>query len=258
MKSQIFPPSEKISLFVKNIFVFENTDSNAHTLLPFFADGYPGLLFHQTNHGLTVQPYKKEMPSLFLYGQTLKPIELEIKGNYQLIIFQLYPFVLKSFFHIQPHTLNDLCYDLLQLKDPDLSGLPEVLLSHEDFLPKINLMEALLYQLFLNKKQHLDFKIRQIIEQILVSKGQETILQIAEKLSLNIRTLERRFLNETGLTPKQFAKIIQFQHSLQQLTAKESKTLTDVVYDCGFADQSHFIKVFKAFTGKTPKAFIQK
>ena len=75
------------------------------------------------------------------------------------------------------------------------------------------------------------------------------------ELKLNERTLERRFLNEVGLSPKQFSKIIQFQLSLEQLTLKDFTKLTDIVYENGFADQSHFIKVFKAFTGKTPKTF---
>ena len=32
-------------------------------------------------------------------------------------------------------------------------------------------------------------------------------------------------------------------------------SLSEIAYLAGFTDQSHFIKVFKAFTGKTPKAF---
>jgi len=58
-----------------------------------------------------------------------------------------------------------------------------------------------------------------------------------------------------GVTAKQFAKIIQFQQSLEQITVKDYSKLTDIVYANGFADHSHFIKVFKAFTGKTPLAF---
>jgi AraC-like DNA-binding protein len=61
-----------------------------------------------------------------------------------------------------------------------------------------------------------------------------------------------------GVTAKQFAKIIQFQQSLEQITVKDYSKLTDIVYANGFADQSHFIKVFKAFTGKTPLAFTSK
>jgi hypothetical protein len=55
------------------------------------------------------------MPVLFLYGQTIQPIELVMTGAYKIILFQLYPFVLKSFFNVVPKDLNDNCYDLEQL-----------------------------------------------------------------------------------------------------------------------------------------------
>lgn len=195
------------------------------------------------------------MPVLFLYGQTISPIELEMKGAYELIVFQLYPFVLKSFFNLAPRSLNDDCYDLQQSKTLDIPAFTQQLIAQKTVSQKIAHMADLLYQLFQNKKQNLDLKIKQAIESILLSKGQENIEKLAETLRINLRTLERRFLNETGLSPKQFAKIIQFQSSLQQLTLKNYTKLTDIVYENGYADQSHFIKVFKAFTGKTPKTF---
>lgn len=251
-------PHKNISLFVKNIWVFEGGGKDLKTNLPFFADGYPGLMFQQTDKGLTVNPHKKKMPVLFLYGQTIQPIELEIIGYYQLIVFQLYPFVLKNIFNITPQSINDDCYDLLQLRTFDVAGLNQELLLEPDINQRIENISALLYQLFLSKKQKLDFKIKQIIEIIIATKGTVNIRNIAKKTNLNIRTLERRFLTETGLSPKQFAKIIQFQSSLEQVMAKDFIKLTDIVYENGFADQSHFIKIFKAFTGKTPKAFAKK
>lgn len=258
MNFQNISPDKRISLFVKNIWVFESVDRNLKTNLPFFADGYPGLMFQQTDNGLKVNPHKKRMPVLFLYGQTIRPIELEINGPYQLITFQLYPFVLKSFFNITPHTINDDCYDLQQLQEMNIPGLIQQLLSEKGIEKKVESISFLLFQLFQSKRQTLDLKIRQVIESIITTKGRENISTIARQVKINARTLERRFSNETGLSPKQFSKIIQFQSSLDQITVKDFTKLTDVVYENGFADQSHFIKVFKGFTGKTPKTFSKK
>ena len=139
--------------------------------------------------------------------------------------------------------------------DTDINAFTNQLLTYKNVQQKINAITELLLSFFEKKKQNLDYKIKQAIESIIQTKGQENISLIAEKLKLNIRTFERRFLNETGLKPKQFAKIIQFQASLEQLTVEDFTKLTDIVYQNGFSDQSHFIRVFKAFTGKTPKAF---
>jgi AraC-like DNA-binding protein len=62
------------------------------------------------------------------------------------------------------------------------------------------------------------------------------------------------FLRYTGLTPKLYTKINRFQNSLQ-LVGRKDATLTSIAYDCGYFDQSHFIREFKSFTGITPSVY---
>jgi AraC-like DNA-binding protein len=251
-------PDKSISLFVKSILIFEETESDIETILPFFADGYPGLMFQETTNGLLVNPHNKVMPEMFLYGQTLKPIELVMKGSYKLIIFQLYPFVLKSFFDLSHKDLNDTCYDLDQLNNGKGIDALKKLKQTPNLEKRIQIISLLLHTLFKHKKQELDLTVALGIQKIIHHKGLLAISDLHNELHLTERTFERRFFNEVGITAKQFSKIIQFQRSLEQLQVKDYTRLTDIVYANGFADQSHFIKVFKAFTGKTPLAFTSK
>lgn len=253
MDFKTLDPDPAISLFVKNILVFEQPEKVEKTILPFFADGYPGIMFHETENGLLVNPHDKEMPLLFLYGQTIHPIELVMEGSYKLIIFQLYPFVLQSFFGITAKDINDNCYDLQQVENG--IDIVKKLQEYSNTETRIEIITTFLIALFQSKKETLDFQIRQAIQLIIDKKGQIAIGDLCDKISLTERTLERRFRKEVGILPKQFSQIIQFQESLQQLTLQEHSKLTDLVYGNGFADQSHFIRVFKAFTGKTPKKF---
>ncbi len=246
-------PDKSIALFVKSVLVFEESVIDRKTVLPFFADGYPGLMFQDTENGLLVSPHDKQMPLLFLYGQTIKPIELVIEGAYKLIVFQLYPFVLKSFFNVTARDINDGCYDLQQLDNCDI--IIQNLLSSSQIEKRIQILTKVLFDIFQSKKEQLDFQIRQAIQIIIDNNGQETIGQICKQLYITERTFERRFIKEVGLSAKQFSNIIQFQLSMEQLTQKNYTKLTDIVYKNGYVDQPHFIKVFKAFTGKTPKTF---
>jgi AraC-like DNA-binding protein len=251
---QTIIPDKSIALFVKNIWVFENETNGIQTSLPFFADGFPGLMLQQSESGLVVNPHSKTMPQIFLYGQTIRPIELEVSGKYLIIIFQLYPFVLRSFFNVNPESINDNCF-YFEDSDENIGRLKHQLSLCKTIDEKIGSISELLLTYFEWKKQQLDFEIRRAIECMIATKGQQSIRSIVEDINLNIRTFERRFKIETGLSPKQFAQIIQFQASLMQLTIRDYTKLTDIVYQNGFSDQSHFIKVFKAFTGKTPKTF---
>jgi AraC-like DNA-binding protein len=249
-------PDKSIALFVKSILVFEENETDLKTALPFFADGYPGIVFHETENGLVIKPYNKQMPLFFLYGQTIQPIELLMQGTYKLIIFQFYPFVLKSFFNITAKDINDDCYDLQQVENG--SNTIEKLQNKSNMDERIKIISQFLMALFKTKTETLDLQIRQAIQVIIDNKGKSVIGEISKKINMNERTFERRFLKEVGILPKQFSQIIQFQESLQQLTLKEYVKLTDLVYENGYADQSHFIRVFKAFTGKTPLAFTSK
>lgn len=255
MNFETINPDESIALFVKNILVFEENEEPVKTILPFFADGYPGLIFQETANGLLVNPHNKIMPPLFLYGQTIKPIELVMSGSYKLIVFQLYPFVLKSLFHVDPQDLNDNCYNLEQLPNNLGTDTLELLNQTPDLEKRTKLISSLLHSLFLHKQEELDLAIGHAIQKIIRKKGQVLISDLYKELHLTERTFERRFSRSVGVTAKQFSRMIQFQKSLEQLTVKDYTKLSDIVYANGFADQSHFIKVFKAFTGKTPLAF---
>jgi AraC-like DNA-binding protein len=249
------PPANSIALFVKSIMLFEEGKKQQQTVLPFYADGYPGIMFQVTGNGLYVVPQNKKMPNFFLYGQTIHPIQLKIEGAYKLIVFQLYPFVINSFFSVNPKVLNDDCFDLNRLKGFNVEKLINQLSKTNDLKNWNNIITAFLYALFQAKKEQLDFTIQQAIQLIVQHSGQQTIKQLRKNLNITERTFERRFSAQVGITPKQFSKIIQFQLSLTAITGKAYAKLTDVVYKNGFADQSHFIRVFKAFTGKTPKKF---
>lgn len=248
-------PNDNVALLVKEIMVFENAVSDSKTILPFYADGLPGLIFHITPNGQWVQPHNKQMPASYLHGLTINPLELHMDGPYKIIAFQLYPFVISGFFNLDPKEINDGCFDLSTLEN--WNKITHKLNESSDADYQINLIQVFLYNEFLIKKDKLDFAVRKAIQFVFQSNARVSVQDIAEKIHLTLRTFQRRFLAEVGVTPKEFIQMIKFQLSLEQLTIKEYNKLTDIVYRNGFADQSHFIRVFKSFTGKTPKHFVK-
>jgi AraC-like DNA-binding protein len=258
IKNEFIQVVESLRPFVKSIMVFECDDPNSKTILPFYADGFPGLIYHETANGLSVQPHKKLMPKLFLYGQTLEPITVEIFGKGQMIVFQLYPFTLKSLFSLDPKSLNDWCHDLdFELHEAQ-NNLFQELTKKSTVEAKIEELSVYIINLIELRRNKFDHSIHSAINKIVAAKGNCSLLQTASEVNLTKRTFERRFFSETGLLPKQFARIIQFQNSLAQLTTHDYSSLSDIVHQNGFSDQSHFIRVFKSFTDQTPKNFIRK
>ncbi len=232
-----------------------NTEIHSHTNIPLYADGYPGIMFQQSEKGFYLLPKRKRLSELFLYGHTIDPISLDVKGPHHYVVVQLYPFASKYLLNIDPKVLNDECYDLLQIKYLNVEGYQENLKSSNRIDEQVEIISSLMRELIRSHNVYENDNIQKAISLILHSNGQIRIKEILEELPLTERTFERSFKSYVGLSPKQFSKIIQFQSSLNQLTEAKFEKLTDVGLDSGFTDQSHFIRTFKSYTGQTPSFY---
>jgi AraC-like DNA-binding protein len=245
----------KLEQFVKDILIFRDEDETKIRRLSFFADGYPGVFFNSSVKEVTLMPKSKKLSELFIYGQTIEPIEISVEGKYLFIVFQLYPFSVKTLFGVSPKDINDDCYDLVNSRDNQGIKLTERLFAQSDLGAQIEIIAKFLLSRVEERINLVDQKIEMAIGLILNSKGKITVKGLTKTLHTTERTLQRQFEEYVGIPPKQFAKIIQFQNSLSQISDDSFSRLTEIVYENGYADQSHFIRSFKKFTGKRPSEF---
>ena len=243
--------------YVKEIWLIENNDGKAENNLPFYADGYPGIIYSESNNTFFLRPRNKKLSDFYLYGQTIEPMSLYVEGSFKLIVLRLYPFAVRMLLGINPKILNDDCFNLLQLPNIDTKSVVERLRKTEDISDKLNGIVTYLNELVKLASVNTDNSIKLALNLIISTKGNTTIREVHEQLYITERTFERRFSKEIGVTPKQFASIIQFSSSIHELTENDFCMLTDIGLDSGYADQSHFIRTFKKYTGKTPSNFLK-
>jgi AraC-like DNA-binding protein len=55
-----------------------------------------------------------------------------------------------------------------------------------------------------------------------------------------------------GFSPKEFARITKFIHSLTHLKKYPAMSLTEIAYESGYYDQAHYIHDCRAYSGYTP------
>ena len=252
------PTPSDLSPFVKEVLVLEEHQSDKTNSFPFYADGFAGIVYSKSKHSFHIFPQDKSLPNFYLYGQTIRPMRLEIKGTFKLYAVRIFPFTLKLLLGVDPKSLNDDCFDLMQLKDFDTTSYIEQLDETSTDTKIIELLQEYFFALLKRAAAIPNHCVKLATNMIIRSSGQQSIQDIRKHLAVSERTLERNFLKETGLRPKQFAKIIQFSTSMKKLTEDDYIKLTDVGFDSGYADQSHFIRNFKQYTGMTPKEYLQK
>ena len=258
MKQAQFTPPEVLRPYVNTIMVMESEEREGKTTIPLYADGYPGIMFQQAKNGFYFLPKGKRLSELFLYGQTVDPAALEVEGPFDYIVFQLYPFASKYLLNVDPRMLNDDCFNLLKLKHVHMESFAEQLRSTKVFEERVDIITKLMLELIEHNLVRPDDRIQKAISIILKNKGQSTVAEVRDQVFVSERTFERQFTAQVGLSPKQFAKIIQFKSSLERLNDENYNQLLDVGFDSGFADQSHFIRSFKKYTGQTPSEFIRQ
>jgi AraC-like DNA-binding protein len=114
-----------------------------------------------------------------------------------------------------------------------------------------------------------------------VSRGRIRIGELAERVFLSRRRLSTLFAAELGITPKEAARTMRFTHAMTRIGEEvrasggprsgggavrgaaahgpgrpASLDLARVAAECGYADQSHLDREFRAFAGTSPSGWI--
>jgi AraC-like DNA-binding protein len=96
--------------------------------------------------------------------------------------------------------------------------------------------------------------------QLLTSGGTIRAAELAEQTGWSGRHLASRFRAEIGLTPKAAARVIRFDRARHLLAAQAAKgggyRLADLAVTCGYFDQAHLAREFRALAGCPPSQWL--
>ncbi|TFV51818.1 AraC family transcriptional regulator [Blastococcus sp. TF02A-35] len=92
------------------------------------------------------------------------------------------------------------------------------------------------------------------------SHGRLRVSDVAARVGWSTRHLEQRFRAETGLGPKEAARVVRFDRARRALagrvTAGLPADLAGLAARCGFSDQAHLTREWRAFSGLPPTRWL--
>ena len=88
--------------------------------------------------------------------------------------------------------------------------------------------------------------------------GLVRIDEVAARLGVSQRQLERTFRSHVGLTPKTLARLARLRRARLALKLTRDRKLVDVALDAGYFDQAHFTRDFRELVGMTPGRYRQR
>ena len=257
MRFQIIKPTGILAQFIKYYWVMEKSpleDDICERVIP---TGNIDLMFHYKNcfevKCSDNNTYKQAYS--FISGISNSYADVTTNGETGLICVTFHPFGACNFFNFPLLEIENQNISLDCIFGSESKEIYEQLCVAQFLNERIAIIENFLLAKLSVPAKRDSLLLKSGIELINQSKGQMSAATLSEKLCITPKTLERKFSAMVGKTPKQFIKIVRFQHILNTFSIANSVILTEIAYLSGYFDQAHFIKDFKSFSGYTPKDF---
>lgn len=169
----------------------------------------------------------------------------------------LYPHVLYEVFGISPFEIKD-----EDLSINDIWGEQEGKLLFEE-LEVMNTAEGMIgvfERYFIQQLSKKHFSFKNISSYLLDGHTYPTLKTLSQECGYSERWIQKQYLEVFGESFKhvqnnaRFIKTLRLMNSAV-LRGESHLKFVSIAYECGYFDQTHFIKEFKKFTGLTPSYY---
>ena len=251
---KFYKPCKELQPYVRYYWVFKSNQP-LNTLT--FPIGCPQIIFHKQTP-LYIPELKTVQSKFTISGQVNYPSHLCTDGNVEMIVVVFQPYVLKAFLNLPISLLYNQEVSGYDLENKCLKQLAAQIFDCEDTNLCINLIEQwlLLQDVLVSKTAYNIQRITAAIKRLFVMPA-ISVTELVSSTCLSKKQFERLFNELVGANPKEYARIVRFQKSLKLLQYySEDTNQAQLAYQCGYADQSHFIREFKQFSGYTPLSLL--
>ncbi|WP_456461390.1 helix-turn-helix domain-containing protein [Reichenbachiella sp.] len=252
--------SDHLSPFIQSIFhishfvpdhSIQRVVPTGHIFIIFELDGF-------VRHTYDNETLKEQdsFTKVWISGMHRNYISISAHQQSEMFVIQFKPFGAYPFFHFPLEELNEKVVQAEKVLGPEILDIREKLYLAKTSQDKFAIAETWLTERFDSQKVPTN-------DLYVVSKKlqQESVTDYAEAIA-DYPNTQKHLIDQCkkylGLTPKYFQRILRFNELLQQIQEKKSVPWSQVAYQCGYSDQSHFIKEFKHFSGFNPKEYIEQ
>lgn len=250
---QIYKPQPALAAYVKHYWILEMDARMAAGIPQRVVPGASIEMIFYLGDEIQRKGLSEIPPaSAFLCGQKNTYFDLVPGGRVKILAVVFYPHTAAAFFHLPMNELFNQSLPLEIIAGEKGRIVTEKISETSDVVNGIKVIEDFLCQQLETKRQYEFKRLMNSIRQINNSKGLAGVGALAAIACLSRKQYERTFSAFVGMSPKQFMRVVRFQHTIFSQHHRPSDSLTSLAYDCGYYDQSHLINEFKQLTGLTP------
>lgn len=201
--------------------------------------------------GLGKPPGADDRFGSFASGLFAGPVVISSSGHSECIQVNFTPLGAWRFFGMPMDELADRMVPLDDLGDPEFGTLRQRLWEEPDWEQRLSVTQGFVTQR-LRRSPSADPALGWAYNHLLANAGDVPIAELAGKLDWSRKHLVHRFRTQLGLPPKAIARMIRFHAALAMAGSQDNPGWADVAAACGYADQAHFTRDFREFSGTSP------
>jgi AraC-like DNA-binding protein len=195
-------------------------------------------------------------PRSMVVGQITAAVVIAPSGGVDLVGIRLQPWGACSLLPIPATELRDVLLPLDSLVADMARDLPDEL--REDSTPATRAATVFGYVARHSRRASPGprSRARAIVAEVTRQPEPTTVRQLAARLGLGERQVERELDRHVGLRPKMLLRIARFQRALAVARGNETLSWSAVATRAGYYDQSHLTHEFRRFAACTPSEFL--
>jgi AraC-like DNA-binding protein len=151
-------------------------------------------------------------------------------------------------------TITDRTIPLSAVYELDSSAAESAVLGAEGDSGMMLAAEAVLRTRAPAADENVDL-VHGIIESIGDDRHIKQVAELAAKVGMGERALQRLFSDYVGVSPKWVIRRFRLHDAASRLANAEEVNLTRLAQDLGYSDQAHFARDFKAMVGRSPSDY---
>jgi len=257
---ETYEPSGPIDALVESIFYFKDFEPD-HSIERVVPTGHVYAIFEldgierHTFDNETLEP-NASFRSAWVSGVHRNYISISAHQHSEMFVIQFKAYGACPFLHLPMSQVADTVVAGSDILDGELLGLREELITATSSAEKFALAVAWLESRY-DEKLVAPKSIVDVVE-LLQAEPASKLTEVVGRYTSTQKHLISQFKKYIGVTPKHYQRVLRFNDVFNQMQNDQFLSWSDIAHLCGYADQSHFIREFRNFSGFNPESYLKE
>lgn len=245
---KIILPQEELRPYVRYYWIQESNEPFSVLTFPI---GCPQIIFHRKS-SLYIPELAAFQNTFTISGQVNFSAHIKSDGNLEMIVAVFYPHTVGIFINTPPSAFYN-----QEISGYDIGNRQLNDIAARIFDCKSGGESICIFEQWLLTRIRPTLNMRRIGCSIgeLMRTPSIPVNTLASNVCLSRKQYERVFREQVGMNPKEYARVVRFQKAIWMMQCG-SRDYSHIAYANGYADQSHFIREFRQYSGLTPKQLV--